>query len=477
MNKDATLSRTTRIAYGFGLSAEGIKNTAFNAFLLFFYQQVVGLDPLWCGAALFIALCWDAVTDPAVGVWSDGVRSRLGRRHPFMFAAGLPLALCFFAVFNPPRSLSQPWLFAWLVFFACATRFAMTLFVIPHASLVAELASDYDERTKLQSLRTVFGWMFGLINSVLAYRVFLRPTPEYEIGLLNAEGYVKFSIFGAVVMLIATQLSSAGTLRHTLAVRPPSAASPSSTLRELPGAIATVLRNRNYRVVVGMGLCGAVSFGMLENLGNYINTYFWGLNTKQLAIFIAVIFFASLVVLVIIGPLTRRFNKRNVAIGAAIITACNNPIMVSLKLLGVLPPNGSRELLIVLSIAVFVGYLSVIITMIMTGAMIADITDEHELTTGTRQEGLLFSAVALIAKASSGLGVMLASGMVKLVGFPDKANPSTLDPDISRNLAIFLATNIFILGTLAIWIARNYQLGRHEHAQILEQLAVQRTSA
>ncbi len=66
-----SLSGPVKIAYGFGLSAEGIKTNAFNLFLLFYYQQIVGLDPGLCGLALFIALLIDAVTDPAVGVWSD----------------------------------------------------------------------------------------------------------------------------------------------------------------------------------------------------------------------------------------------------------------------------------------------------------------------------------------------------------------------------------------------------------------------
>ncbi|MCE2487022.1 MAG: MFS transporter, partial [Desulfurellaceae bacterium] len=152
MHAPGRLSHRVKIAYGFGLSAEGIKTNAFTLFLLFYYQQIVGLDPGLCGVALFVALLIDAVTDPAVGVWSDGFRSRLGRRHPFMYAAGLPLAVCFVAVFLPPRGLSQAGLFAWLLGSASATRFAMTLFAIPHQALVAELTQDYDERTSLQTL-------------------------------------------------------------------------------------------------------------------------------------------------------------------------------------------------------------------------------------------------------------------------------------------------------------------------------------
>ena len=77
-------------------------NAAFNTFLLFYYNAVLGLSGTLSGAAIFLALCVDAVTDPLVGSISDNFHSRWGRRHPFMYAAPLPMAACFFLLFNPP---------------------------------------------------------------------------------------------------------------------------------------------------------------------------------------------------------------------------------------------------------------------------------------------------------------------------------------------------------------------------------------
>ena len=93
----------TRLLYGTGSVADGVKNTTFNTFLLFFYTQVVGLSGSMAGAAIFIALLIDAVTDPLLGSISDNARSRWGRRHPFIYASALPMALCFIGLFNPPR--------------------------------------------------------------------------------------------------------------------------------------------------------------------------------------------------------------------------------------------------------------------------------------------------------------------------------------------------------------------------------------
>ena len=75
---------STRALLGTGLAAEGTQNVAFNTFVLFFYNQVLGLSGTWTGAALFLALCIDAVMDPLVGSLSDGWRSRFGRRSSLM---------------------------------------------------------------------------------------------------------------------------------------------------------------------------------------------------------------------------------------------------------------------------------------------------------------------------------------------------------------------------------------------------------
>ena len=85
-------SRRTVFLYGFGSLSIGIKNNLLGYFLLIYYNQVLGLDAILAASAMAIALLVDAVTDPWVGIWSDRVRTRWGRRHPFMYAAIIPFA-------------------------------------------------------------------------------------------------------------------------------------------------------------------------------------------------------------------------------------------------------------------------------------------------------------------------------------------------------------------------------------------------
>ena len=98
----AKLGLATKLTYGFGAVAYGIKDNGFAYFLLLFYGTVVGLEPALAGTALLIALVFDSLSDPVVGYWSDNTRSRWGRRHPFMYAAAIPVALCYSLLWQPP---------------------------------------------------------------------------------------------------------------------------------------------------------------------------------------------------------------------------------------------------------------------------------------------------------------------------------------------------------------------------------------
>ena len=151
MNDRVPLS--TQLFFGAGAIAEGVKNTAFNVFLLFYYNQVLGVSGTWTGTAIFLALCVDAVMDPLVGSLSDGWRSRWGRRHPFMYVAAVPMGVCFFLLFLPPAGLSERGLFVWLLVFAVGVRGSMTLYMLPSNAMVPELTASYDGRTALVSWR------------------------------------------------------------------------------------------------------------------------------------------------------------------------------------------------------------------------------------------------------------------------------------------------------------------------------------
>ena len=184
----------TKLFYGAGSLAFGIKDNGFNVFLLLYYNQVLGLPAGLAGAALAFALVIDALCDPLVGYISDNTRSKWGRRHPYMYAAAAPAALTYLLLWFPPAGLGQGGLLAYLVVTTVLVRTFITLYEIPSSALGPELSSDYDERTSYMSYRYLFGWLGGVTIQVLAFSVFLKPDATHRTGQLNAGGYHTYAL-------------------------------------------------------------------------------------------------------------------------------------------------------------------------------------------------------------------------------------------------------------------------------------------
>ena len=198
------LTRSFKINYSIGSIPNGIKTDTFTFFLLFFYSNIIGLNPGLAGTAIFIALCVDAVTDPLMGTISDRTNTTLGRRHPFMFISFIPMSLGYILLFAPRQDwdMSQNDLFIWMTIFTIITRIGMTLFDIPHRAFGGEVTKNYEDRTLLMSWREMVAWIAGLSNAFLGYGVFFASTSEYPQGQLNPDAWFPFAVTGAIIMII-----------------------------------------------------------------------------------------------------------------------------------------------------------------------------------------------------------------------------------------------------------------------------------
>ena len=105
----------TKTLYATGAAANQIKAASLSMLLLLFYNQVVGLDPRVVSSAILITMFVDSFVDPTIGQISDNFRSKLGRRHPFMYFAAFPVSITFFLIWNPPMHWSHGAIFAWML--------------------------------------------------------------------------------------------------------------------------------------------------------------------------------------------------------------------------------------------------------------------------------------------------------------------------------------------------------------------------
>jgi Na+/melibiose symporter-like transporter len=462
----------TKLFYGFGSVAFGVKDNGFAFFLLLYYNQVLGLPEHWVGLGIMAALMLDALLDPIIGYFSDHLRTRWGRRHPLMYFSALPVAASYFLLWDPPRDISQEALFAYLVVTAVGVRAMISLYEIPSSALIAELTDDYDQRTAILGYRYFFGWWGGLSMSVVAYSFLLQPTAEYPVGILNPDGYRTYGVISSVVMALAILTSALGTHSYIPYLRKPSVRPKGlgASLREM----WATLSNRSFLALFSAAIFLAMAAGLIAALSIYFNVYFWELSSDEIALLVMANFVSAAAALAIAPRVSARYGKRAGAIRVALLMLVVGPSPIILRLVDLFPANGSPLLLPTLLLANTAAVTLIIVFSVLNSSMIADVVEDSEVVTGRRSEGTFFAANSFVQKSVSGIGVFLSTMLLGMIGFPRGAQPGEIDPDIVRNLGLVYIPILGILIVTVVGFLRSYRISRAGHAENLRRLAERR---
>jgi Na+/melibiose symporter-like transporter len=454
-----------KLAHGLGAAAFGIKNNGFDYFLLLFYGTVIGLEPGLVGLAILIALTFDAISDPLVGYWSDNLHSRWGRRHPFMYAAAIPVALSYFLLWNPP-DLSQFGLFMYLTCLAILIRTFITFYETPSSALLPELTTDYDERTSLQSYRLFFGWAGGNGMSVLMFGVLLAGAG----GMQSREGFQTYGMVASVMMLAVILISAAGTHHRIPSLSKPTVRTSALGPRKIFKEMFETLSERSFIALFVATIFSAVATGVSASLSFLMLNYFWGFSEFQIFIWACTVFFSAFLGFLIAPFTAKRLGKKRATIVLGAMAFSIQPLPVLLRLLGLMPENGDPILFpLVLTINVF--DLALIIAMQAVAlAMIADLVEANQVKTGRRSEGVYYAASTFTRKTTQGLGVLGAGLILSVINFPQGADPETVDPETLWQLGAFYAPTLLLLWTGALVAVSQYRISKDGHEENLRKL-------
>jgi Na+/melibiose symporter-like transporter len=454
-----TLPVATKFAYGLGQIAEGIKSRGFDYIVFFYFTQVLGLSGALAGSAVAIALVFDAVTDPVAGHVSDNWKSRLGRRHPFMYAAALPLGLFWYLLFFPPDGLGQAGLFMWFLVFAILVRGSMTIYHVPHMALGAELSDDYAERTSVVQWRTFSGMLGALVVIGLGIWLFFPDTTEFTNGLLNPEGYSGFATFSAAIMFITIWYSAWGTRKEIPHLPGPPADSQPFSLRATYDEFLLAWGNPSFRsLFVGFSLF-AISISIGTTLGTHLNVFFWGFGTGQISTLLAPTAVGFVIGVVASGVLHQRFDKKPALIAACIISSVLGNLAVLGRMAGAMPPTGSALLFETIFVLLFAVGAAAGVAYTSAGSMMADVAQDQFNRTGRNQQGILFAAVAFSGKLGSAGGHFMAGVGIDLIAFPLQADPANIAPALIQRLGL-LSLVAAPVAAAGIWAYTSYRIDR-----------------
>lgn len=461
----------TKLAYGFGAAAYGIKDNGFAYFLLLFYGTVVGLEPGLVGLTILIALCVDAISDPIVGYWSDNLRSKWGRRHPFMYGAALPIALVYFLLWNPPE-WSDGALFAYLLALAVLIRTLITFYEIPSAALMPELTANYEDRTSIQAYRFFFGWVVGNLLTLIMWGVLLVPTAEFPQGILNRDGYATYGIVASVLIFVAIMVSALGTHSYIKHLRRPPERQ-IRTPREVFGEIFQTLRTRSFAALFLTTLFGQAAGGFQASLAFIMMSFFWGFTQQQIFIGVSLVFVSAVIGLLLAPRAVKRLGKRKAVIAIGVVAFSLVPIMIALRLLGLMPENGDPLLFPIVIAVNTIDVGLVIAFQAIVVSMIADLVEESELRTGRRSEGVFFAAITFTRKTSQGLGAAMTGVVLSLIGFPQGEAASSASPETLWTLGATFAGGLWLLWSAMLYSISRYRIDKAQHEDNLRKLAAQ----
>jgi glycoside/pentoside/hexuronide:cation symporter, GPH family len=447
-------------------------------FILLFYTQVLGLSGTITGLIIAVSLIWDGVSDPLVGSLSDRLRSRYGRRHPFMALSILPLGLGFVGLFSPPQVViaSSPLLAAWLLFWSLWVRTFVTTFTIPHLALSAEITSDYHDRTQVLGARMGLMFLFAVLLPAAAL-VLVFPEQNGIDGRFEQSRYPYYGMLSCAVVWVMATLSTVGTRHHIRpeAPQPGGVSGERTTFLALTRDLWRTLGNRNFRWLIAYDVAATSAYGVISSLNMLVWTFFWEFSATQISIILSLpTLLAVLLAAVTLGPLGRRLSKQRLVQLSLLGLILNCLWLYPLQLLELLPAD-SEQLVFALNFVFMLLFMYLFMLRIINStSIVADLTDEHELDHGVRQEAGFFSVINFVSKMATVAGPLYGGLALDIIGLETGMRPGEVPLETLRGLVFALGLGVIPALLVALWIISRIRTSQAQVEAVQEKIAARR---
>ena len=468
--KKNALSFWVKLAYGTGDWSEASYGTLRQIFYAIFLTDVVGLDPRLASFAALIGIIWDAVNDPLVGILTDRMRSRWGRRRPFLLFFAIPFGASFLFLWWAPPWHNQIALAATVTLAFMISDTLETLCGVPFASLLPELTPDYDERTTLTSYRIFFNLLASLVTAVAAPSII---DASMAAGLSQQQGYlIVAGIFGGLAAIPFLLIFAVVREHFGEADRPQETVTFGQTVRtawaNIPFRFATLIYMLNWVTFDLVALL--MPFYLLYWIarGNMMySVTFLGISLPLESAVFALLLVTATLALPFWLWLSHKVGKHIAYIVGMVFWAG-----VQIGIFLVRPGQVS----VVLWMAFLAG-LSVSAAHVLPDAMFPDVIEWDELRTGHRQEGIYYGVKNFVRKLTGAFAIFIALQVLGWFGYqtpPVNATYFTQNPITLTAIRILIGPLGAILLFSAVITTWFYPLTRARHARIRRLLEYRR---
>jgi Na+/melibiose symporter-like transporter len=415
-------------------------------FILPFYADDMGLGLSLVGIIFFFGRFIDILTDPVMGVLIDKFPSRWGKHKLWIFLSAPIFMLATYVIFLPP--IEQP---TGLYFFGGLFLIysAFTLSSITQLSWASFLAPNYDDRTKLLTLRELMA-LIGMF-SVIAIPAIVEINDPSLQAKVNAIG---------IFVLICIPVITLNALKHVPdSMETISKESLNNPFKEFRSLLSNKMLNKVVSAAVLIAFCmslnGALYLIWMEvviELPEYSSRL-------MLAYYIVSIF--GLLIWRNLGIKTSKHYAAGVAcIYAIVVLLIGFAGYWYIKDLEDIPKLIGVGSFIVLYGFAFSGPLPLI------NAITADISDKLNLEGGKNISGTVFSYLTTLTKVGFALAAVVPYVVLEMLWSFDIS--LGMENSSSSKMAIFyIYTFVPIISySIAAYLLFSHSLSREEHAKI-----------
>ncbi|WP_291643482.1 MFS transporter [Clostridium sp.] len=421
------------MGYGSGNFSIGINNQAIAAYLVFYCTVILNLPGSLVGLAVSLSIIWDAITDPLMGYFSDMTKSKIfGRRHQYILIGGIGLGISNYLLWNIRPNLSNYATFSIIFILILVIKTFGTIYTTPYTALGAELSNDYNERTNIQGVKTVF-FLLGLaFVSVFGMFVFFKPTPEFPSGQLNPGSYSSMGIFSSILIIIFAFVCFFSTKKYIPILNEHVQKKSSDTnIKTALSAFKEILLNKSFRCVAFAHMFTNIATALFANTGLHVFTYTFFLSSQQIGLIIGIQLLVSILSQPIWSLISAKLDKKPSMILGLILCFISSLFFLILVLI---KNHVMGNALYFIPFAIIAGFgTGGLLT--LPFSMVADIIDLDELNTGKRAEGSYYGCLTLFYKFSQSIALLFIGFILDLVKF-------------DANLPLQAESTVIILGLI-----------------------------
>ena len=376
------------------------------------------------GAAALIARLFDAFSDPLIGYLSDRTKTRFGARKPWVMGGALLAIPATWFMFNPTAESGLLYYGFWYI----VVTLSWTMVEIPHQAWGADLAENYNDRSRISFFRQ----FFSSAGAVMFYSLPLLPifaSKEFDGDVFR---FASLALIAGIIILVPLTLAFAPEPQRKAKTPPLSF----STFSDL---VTKIKPFRIFAVVITIFFLAA---------GMYSAPFVIFIDTElQLSDRIAQIFttiqFTSIACMIIWPFVLKKFNKHRVWAFSHFIVA------FALCAIAFVPRGeaGFWPLMMLMILNGSVGYAS----LIAAPAVLMDIADYDVMKNGVARAGVLFAIYVLLYKLTIGIGYSISFNILAFSGY-EANQENTTQARAGLYLTMFVIPFIlYITAAAMIW--------------------------